>query len=93
MYFGAAVGGGIFSMSWIEPIVSPLFPTATPMGNIGKALEGRIVEIACGSAAAYGINRFVLHNEYSSRDLMYKVGIVAAADIIGETVCELMLIV
>ena len=90
--FGGAVGGGIFAVSWVEPIVSPMFPTATPMGHIGKALEGRIVEIACGSAGAYALNRFVLNNEYTSKDLMYKVAIVAGADLVGETVCELLLI-
>lgn len=90
--FGAAVGGGIFAVSWVEPLVSPLFPTKTPMGNIGKALEGRIVEIACGSAAAYALNRFVLKNEVNKSDMLKKLGIICAADIAGETVCELLLI-
>jgi hypothetical protein len=62
------------------------------MGHIGKALEGRIVEVACGSAAAYSLNRFVLKNEYTSQDLLYKIGIIVVADIVAETVCELMLI-
>ena len=91
--FGAAVGAGIFAVSWVEPVVSPLFPTKTPMGNIGKALEGRIVEIACGSGAAYALNHFVLKNEYNHASMLKKLGIVVAADIIGETVCELLLIV
>lgn len=90
--FGAAVGGGIFAVSWVEPIVSPFFPTKTPMGNIGKALEGRIVEILCGSAGAYALNRFVLKNEFNSNNMTKKVGIVIAADLAGETVCELLLI-
>jgi hypothetical protein len=92
-YFAGAVGGGIFAVSWVEPIVSPLFPTHTPMGHIGKALEGRIVEIACGSAGAYAVNKFILHNEYSSSDLLYKVAIIGASDLVGETVCEFLLIV
>ena len=90
--FGAAVGGGIFAVSWVEPIVSPLFPTKTPLGTVGKALEGRAIEIICGSAAAYALNRFVLKNEFNSSDMMKKVGIVIAADLVGETVCELLLI-
>lgn len=90
--FGGAVGLGIMLVSPVEMIVSPYFPTNTPMGHIGKALEGRIVEVACGSASAYALNRFVLKNEYTSQDLLYKVGIVALSDIISETVCELMLI-
>ena len=90
--FGAAVGGGIFAVSWVEPIVSPFFPTKTPMGNIGKALEGRIVEIACGSAAAYALNRFVLKNEINRSDMLKRLGVIVASDLIGETVCELLLI-
>ena len=93
MYFGAAVGAGIAGISWIEPLVSPCFPTHTPCGMIGKALEGRIVEIACGSAAAYAMNRYVLKNEYTTNDLMYKLAIVAGADLVGETVCEFLCII
>ena len=93
MYFAAAVGGGIAAVSWVEPLVSPCFPTHTPMGHIGKALEGRIIEIACGSAAAYAMNRYVLKNEYTTNDLMYKLAIVAGADLVGETVCEFLCII
>jgi hypothetical protein len=93
-YFGAAVGAGIFSVSWVEPIVSPLFPTATPLNNgVSKMVEGRIVEIALGSVSGYLINSFVLKNEYTSKDLLYKVGIVAIADIAGESFCQFLLIV
>lgn len=93
MYFGGAVGAGIAGVSWIEPLVSPCFPTHTPMGHIGKALEGRIIEIACGSAAAYAMNSFILKNEFTTNDLLYKLGIVAGADLIGETVCEFLCII
>ena len=93
LMFAGAVGAGIASVSWIEPIVSPMFPTSTPLGHISKSLEGRIVEIACGSASAYALNKFVLHNEYTSHDLLMKLAIVAGADLVGETVCELLLIV
>jgi hypothetical protein len=92
-YFGLAVGGGIAAVSWVEPIVSPFFPTHTPMGNIGKALEGRIIEIACGSASAYALNKYVLKNDYNNNDLMMRLGIVAGSDIVGECVCEFLLIV
>lgn len=93
LYFGAAVGGGIFAVSWVEPLVSPYFPTKTPVGAIGKALEGRIVEIALGSGAAFAMNRYVLKNDYTQKDLLMRLGIIAVADIIGETVCELLIIV
>jgi hypothetical protein len=93
VYFGAAVGAGIFSVSWVEPIVGPLFPTHTPIGAMSKGLEGRVVEIALGSASAYAMNKFILKNEYTNQDMVYKLGIVVFADLIGETVCEFLCIV
>lgn len=89
--FGGAVGAGIFAVSWVEPLVSPLFPTHTPMGAIGKALEGRIVEIALGSASAYALNHFVLKNEINTNNLLMKLGIVIGADLVGETVSEILI--
>jgi hypothetical protein len=91
MYFGAAVAGGIASVSFIEPLVSPLFPTHTPIGSLSKALEGRIVEIVAGGGAAYALNSFILHNEYNPKSMMYKIGVVCLSDIIGETVCEMLI--
>lgn len=91
--FGASVGAGIFSVSWVEPIISPMMPTNTPMGKVNKFAEGRLVEIALGSASAYALNAYVLKNEYTSKEMMYKVGIVAVADIIGESLSEFLLIV
>lgn len=93
MQFAGAVGGGIAAVAWIEPIASKSFPTRTPMGHIGKFMEGRIIEIAFGSASAYALNRFVLHNEMNVNNLMYKVAIVAGADLVGETVCEFLAII
>ena len=93
MYFAAAVGGGVASVSWVEPLASSCFPTNTPLGHIGKAPAGRIIKIGCGSAAAYAMNRYVLKKEYTTNDLMYKLAIVAGADLVGETVCEFLCII
>ena len=92
LMFAGAVGAGIFSVSWVEPVMTKMFPTKTPIGHIGKALEGRVIEIACGSAAAYGLNYFVLKNEYSNRDMLYKLGLVVAGDLAGEMVSELLML-
>ena len=83
-FFGAAVGAGIFSVSWVGPFASKLMPTSTAIGRIGKALEGRIFEIACGTGAAFALKKFVLHNDFNSSTFIYKVGIIAAADLVGE---------
>jgi hypothetical protein len=92
---GGAVGGGIFSVSWVEPLVSKLSPTNTFIGTVGKTLEGRILEIACGTGAVYVLNRYVLKNEVNvtSKAFMTRVGIIAGADLIGESVCEFLIII
>ena len=91
--FGASVGAGIFAVSWVEPFASKLMPTSTAVGHIGKALEGRIIEIACGSASAYAFNKYIAKNDYTSHDMMMRLGVILGADLIGETVCELLVIV
>lgn len=91
MYFGAAVAAGIASVSWVEPLVSNAFPTKTPIGMVGKVLESRIIEIACGSGAVYALNRFVLKNDYNPRDLFKKLGVIALADVAGETLSEIII--
>jgi hypothetical protein len=95
--FGGAVGGGIFLASNVEQAVSQFFPTATSLGlkdGIERNLEGRIVEITCGSAAVLAINKFVLGKaDYDMHQWMIRGGIIAAADVIGDTICTLMMIV
>ena len=92
-YFGLAVAGGVGVASAAGQVISPLIPTHTPIGNLGKNLEARIVEIMVGSAAAYAVNAYVLKNEYNTNNLLYKLAIVSAADIGAEFVCEMVCMV
>lgn len=92
LMFAGAVAGGLLAVSWVEPVISKISPSKTPVGIMKKALEGRVVEIACGSGAAYALNHFVLKNQYSHRDMLYKLGVVVAADLVGEGVSELLLL-
>ena len=92
--FGGAVGGAIFLASNVEQVVSLFFPTSTPIGHIGKALEGRIVEIACGSAGALAFQKFVLKKvDYDYTVWGKRIAVIAGADFAGETICELLMIV
>ena len=92
--FAGAVGGAIFLASNVEQVVSPFFQTASPIGHIGKFLEGRIVEIACGSAGAAVFQKFVLKKmDYDMATWGKRIAVIAAADIAGETICELLMII
>ena len=92
--FGASVGGGIFAVSWVEPLVSHASPTHTPISStLVKGLEGRVIEVILGAGSAWCVNKYIAKNDYTSQDMMMRLAIVVGADLVGETVCELMLIV
>ena len=87
-YFGGATAAGIFGISLvIDPIVN-LIPTHTPVGNLGKGVEQRLVEVLGGTAGVYALNRFVLKNEINPNALLYKMAIIAGADLVGEAVAD-----
>ena len=88
--FDVAVASGVFVAGMIGDTVAPYFPTSTPIGAFSKNLEGRIVEVTCGAAGAYALNRFVLKNELSQRDMVFKLGIIVGADITGEIIAEMI---
>ena len=93
-FFGASVGAGIFAVSWVEPLIQKASPTHTPISStLVKGLEGRIVEVICGSGSAWAFNKYVVKNDYTSHDMMMRLGVIVAADLVGETVCEFLIII
>ena len=93
-YFGSAVAAGVFVSSSIGQMISPFFPTHSPVGKIGKNLEARVIEIGFGSTAAYAMNHYILKNEFNNyHNMLYKLAIIAGADVAAEMMTELMLIV
>ena len=91
--FGGAVAGGVFVAANFGELLHPYFPTASPVGAVGKVLEARIVEVLFGSAGAYALNHFMIKGELNHKNMLYKLGIIAAADVVGESVSELLLLV
>ena len=86
LYFGVAVGAGIYASS----MITPMLPSS--QGSIGdisiKTLETRIAEIALGAGSAYAINRYVLNNELNRNDMMKKLALIGASDFIAEYVTD-----
>ena len=89
--FASSVGVGIFFSSSLGALVKNHLPTSTPIGALNKNIESRIVEIVSGSGSAYLINNFILKNDYSYNQILYKLGLIVASDIIAETVAEIIL--
>ena len=91
LLFASSVGIGIFFSSSLGAVLKNHLPTSTPIGALNKNLESRMVEIVSGSGSAYLINNFILKNDYSYNQILYKLGLIVASDIIAETVAEIIL--
>ena len=95
--FGAAVGAGVFAASNVEQVASSFFPTATSLGVVNgvmRNLEGRVVEIICGTGAALAFQKFILGRvDYDMQQWAMRAAIIAGADVAGDTICTLLMIV
>jgi hypothetical protein len=82
LYFGLAGAVGVYAGS----MVAKAMPLPLPSGEYfdGKTLEMRIAEIGIGAGGAYALNKFVLLNDYNSRNMLNKVALLAGADFISE---------
>lgn len=89
--FASSVGVGIFFASSLGALLKNHFPTSTPIGALNKNLESRFVEIVSGSGSAYLINNFILKNDYSYNQMLYKLGLIVVSDLVAETVAEIVL--
>ena len=93
LYFAGAAGAGIALVSTAEPIFQKMMPTSTPLGHVAKTLESRVIEIALGSGAVFALNKYVLKNDYQPAQFMHKVFLIAASDVISESIMELFMVV
>ena len=91
LYFAGTVAAGTFVSSSIAESTKGMFPTSTAIGSLKKNLESRVVEIAFVSGVSYGVNRFLLKNEYNVNDMFMRVGAIAVSDIVSEVVSEMVL--
>ena len=95
--FGGAVGAGVFAASNVEQVASSFFPTATSIGKIAgveRFIEGRVVEIICGTGAGLAFQKFILQKvDFDMQTWAMRVAIIAGADVAGDTVCTLLMIV
>ena len=92
LYFSGAVAGGIALVSTVEPFVQKMMPTSAPLGHVAKTLESRVIEVALGSGAAFALNKYLLKADYQPAQYMHKLFLIAAADVISESIIELFMI-
>ena len=81
LYFGGAVGAGVYSAS----LVANSLPNLGKVGFVdGKTLELRLTEIGLSAGIGYGLNRYVLNNDFQYSQMMNKLALIAGADFVGE---------
>ena len=82
LYFALAGATG----AYFGAAAAKLMPLPLPSGEYfdGKTVEMRIAEIGIGAGVGYGLNMFVLKNDYDQNALGKKLALLAAADFIAE---------
>jgi hypothetical protein len=82
LYFGVAGAIGAYGGA----MVAKAMPLPLPSGEYfdGKTLETRIAEIGIGAGVGYALNKYALKNDYNSKNMLNKLGILAVSDFIAE---------
>jgi len=82
LYFGLAGAVGVYTGG----MVAKAMPLPLPSGEYfdGKTLEMRIAEIGIGAGVGYALNKYALKNDYNSKNMLNKLGILAVSDFIAE---------
>ena len=88
LYFGLAGAVGAYGGA----MVAKAMPLPLPSGDYfdGKTLEMRIAEIGIGAGVGYALNKYAMKNDFNSRNMLNKLGLLAAADFISEYAVDYM---
>jgi len=88
LYFGLAGAVGAYGGA----MVAKAMPLPLPSGDYfdGKTLEMRIAEIGIGAGVGYALNKYALKNDFNQKNMLNKLGILAAADFISEYFTDYM---
>ena len=88
LYFGLAGAIGAYGGA----MVAKAMPLPLPSGDYfdGKTLEMRIAEIGIGAGVGYALNKYAMKNDFNSRNMLNKLGLLAAADFISEYAVDYM---
>jgi hypothetical protein len=85
--FGASVATGILLSSQVSKQIVP------DVGGVNGLIDGRttlmrVGEVAGGSLASYGLNRFILKNDFDPSQAYKRIGAVAVSSIASEFISD-----
>ena len=84
MFAGATTAGIIAGQIIAEKsVTSGILPDSAGLYE-GKLVSQRLLELTLGIGASYGINMFVLKNDYNINDFLKRIGIIAVVDVAAE---------
>ena len=83
LYFGIAGVAGIYLAQNLKQMLPSNQGQISTMLDV-KTLETRMLEVSLGAGATYAINKFALKNDLKPNELIQKVGVIVAADFVGE---------
>jgi hypothetical protein len=88
--YSAAIGASSFAASIVAPQITPDLGLNIGTMVSGKAVEERVVELAFGVGAAYGLNTFILRNnfDFKAPETIKRIGLLVAAEVGGEFVSD-----
>ena len=89
--FGASVGVGIASVSWVEPLLKSQFQSTDPYTNLSGGFMARILEISAGAGVAYQISQYSAKATgvyVNSDDIQRKLIIIAISDVVSESLMK-----
>ena len=89
LYFGISGVIGIYAAQNLKQMLPSNQGQISTMIDV-KTLETRLLEVSLGTAATYGINKFALKNDLKPNELIQKIGVIVAADFIGEYLDDYM---
>ena len=83
--FAGATSAGIIAGEIIsnKVVTSGILPDSNGLHE-GKMVSQRLLELTIGVGASYGINMFVLKNDYNINDFLKRIGIITVVDIAAE---------
>ena len=89
LYFGVAGVAGIYAAQNLKQMLPSNQGQISTMIDV-KTLETRMLEVSLGAGATYAINKFALNNDLRPNELLQKVGVIIAADFLGEYIDDYM---
>lgn len=86
IYFGAAVATGSYLAELAAPLakdVAGFIPSANKSIYDSKTLAERIMEIGGASVSIYILNRYIIRNDTYKGEVMKRLTVIAASDVIA----------